>query len=207
MAKLAFPRVTVSGFSVFQGTPGQIVYEAQGGQQYVVGIGASRFEGTLTLTPQNEDENRALIAFHVQLDGINNEVALPWFREWNGDGLFPFGTGLVASAVADAADDDQSTVTMALTLPSGKGVDDIALKAGGFLTVNDMLVRLTADAMPTATAATVTVTPRLPATTAEITVSEAVVVARLDGRQGLLQDGQDIAGSVTYSWTEREISA
>ena len=206
MAQLDFPRVTVTDFRAYDLAPGQVTYVAEtSGEEYVVGSGAALLDGTITLAPATEAESRALIAFHMQLRGLDNEVQLPWYREWDGDGAWPYGSSLAATAIADGAEDGQSSVTLSYTLPAGKTAADVQLAAGVFLTLQDQLVRIAANpaATPTATAATVVVTPRVRAATSGITVSEAVVRARLDGRIALPMTSPGVAGPVTYAWRQK----
>ena len=205
MALVTFPRVTVVGFDWREDDTGTVVFEsAYAPTDFIVGAGTTRLAGTIHLKAADEEEEGLLQAFHRQLAGDDNEVFIPFDREWNG-GVFPTGTVFGSAQASDTTVGtiDASSLALSYTLPSGSTASDVDLAVGSHLTVGTQqlvtCVRVTTAA--DTDSAVVTVIPQVTAGAAA--VREAVVKARLRASQVRLYRGQDgFMYTTGYPWRE-----
>ena len=205
MAVVPFPRVTVVDFQWRVDDPGRVVYEnAYGPDDFLVGAGWTRKAGSITLEAGDLAEEGELEAFLHLLNGDDNEVTIPWDREWNGPGAFPFGTTFQVGSAADATWQgiEASRVVLNYKLPSDATASDIDLAKGSKLIVQQTFVNVVeAPADPGEATSTVTVVPRL--TTGAAGAKEAEVKTRLLAASALLQRSTSgFLQPLTLAWRE-----
>ena len=206
MADLAFPRVTQGRFDARLSDPGEDRYRSPSGEPFTVGSGSRRWQGGFVLSAGDAAETRTLLAWHSQLDADTTVTNVPFYREWNGDGAFPFGTTFQPTSIANSGSADNAVV-FGFTLPSGKTSDDVTLAAGDFMTVQGVLMRAKSVAIAagavTAVMANAEDGDRLTATTANIAITEAVLshVKLLNAPSVAMSDRDpDVADPVAYAW-------
>ena len=173
-------------------------------ETYSVASGVKAYAGTVTLTPSSIEQDNALAEFHLLLNGDDNEVDLPLYRNVGEPGLLQGVQNLKSTGVADKGD-DESAVTLSwdrVTNPPDKSKDE----GRGLLVVGRTIVKVRSwDSEPGETGGIAVVKPRLDATADEQTVFDGVLkVTFLSSVIQLAQDRDARLGfsAITYPWVQ-----
>ena len=88
MALVAIPDgITVTSLRIRRGGGQNVVQSAVTNETYTVQSGVTKYRGTVTLQPNNEAQDNALLQFHLALNGDDNEVMLPLYRNADAQGI------------------------------------------------------------------------------------------------------------------------
>lgn len=203
MPEIAIPQCTVSGFSFRVDDRGRVIYpSAYSGNDFVVGPGRSRLAGTITFAPHDDVEESALQGFLFDLDGDSNDyVMLPWRRDPRdgAEGVFPSGTKLTVTSVADSGTDETS-MAFTFELPADATADQVQAHVGAVMTLNGVLVRFRTVAVA-GTSVSGTVFPRVASASPNV-LTEGVVKARVQASAQLMARRGKLPQEVTLPWVQ-----